>query len=139
MAAAADAIAVPQMLKYGYHPRTVYGVVVQASSLENMIIVSIAGAFAVNGERVRFYREIGYRLIALASEQTYRRVAYVIITLAAENRVPILDLRLICNERMDYANEIEPSGPDSPPMIASMPFSNCLAMAIWKRSSAVIR
>jgi 4-hydroxy-2-oxoheptanedioate aldolase len=31
----------------------------------------IAGAFAINGERVRFYREIGYRLIALASEQTY--------------------------------------------------------------------
>jgi 4-hydroxy-2-oxoheptanedioate aldolase len=31
----------------------------------------IAGAFAVNGERVRFYREIGYRLIALASEQAY--------------------------------------------------------------------
>ena len=34
----------------------------------------------------------------------------VIITLAAEHRVPILDLRLICNERGDYANEIEPSG-----------------------------
>jgi 4-hydroxy-2-oxoheptanedioate aldolase len=31
----------------------------------------IAGAFAVNGERVRFYREIGYRLIALASDQSY--------------------------------------------------------------------
>jgi 4-hydroxy-2-oxoheptanedioate aldolase len=31
----------------------------------------IAGAFAINGERVRFYREIGYRLISLASEQTY--------------------------------------------------------------------
>jgi 4-hydroxy-2-oxoheptanedioate aldolase len=31
----------------------------------------IAGAFAVNGERVRLYREIGYRLIALASEQAY--------------------------------------------------------------------
>ena len=34
----------------------------------------------------------------------------VIVTLAAEHRVPILDLRLICNERTDYANEIEPSG-----------------------------
>jgi 4-hydroxy-2-oxoheptanedioate aldolase len=31
----------------------------------------IAGAFAVNGERVRVYRGIGYRLIALASEQAY--------------------------------------------------------------------
>ena len=31
----------------------------------------IAGAFAVNGERVRFYREIGYKFIALASEQVY--------------------------------------------------------------------
>ena len=34
----------------------------------------------------------------------------VIISLAAEHRVPILDLRLVCNERTDYANEIEPSG-----------------------------
>jgi len=31
----------------------------------------IAGAFAVNGERVRYFREVGYRLIALASDQTY--------------------------------------------------------------------
>lgn len=31
----------------------------------------IAGAYAGNGERVRFYREIGYRLIALASDQVY--------------------------------------------------------------------
>lgn len=31
----------------------------------------IAGAFAVNGQRVRFFREVGYRLIALASDQTY--------------------------------------------------------------------
>ena len=35
----------------------------------------------------------------------------VIISLAVEHRVPILDLRLICSERIDYANEIEPSGP----------------------------
>ena len=34
----------------------------------------------------------------------------IIVTLAAEHRVPILDLRLVCNERTDYANEIEPSG-----------------------------
>jgi 4-hydroxy-2-oxoheptanedioate aldolase len=31
----------------------------------------IAGAFAGNGERVRFYRETGYRLIALATDQAY--------------------------------------------------------------------
>jgi 4-hydroxy-2-oxoheptanedioate aldolase len=31
----------------------------------------IAGAFAVSGERVRFYREAGYRLIALSSDQSY--------------------------------------------------------------------
>jgi 4-hydroxy-2-oxoheptanedioate aldolase len=31
----------------------------------------IAGAFAGNGERVRFYRKAGYRLIALANEQAY--------------------------------------------------------------------
>jgi len=31
----------------------------------------IAGAFAVNGERVRFCREAGYRLIALAHDQVY--------------------------------------------------------------------
>ena len=35
----------------------------------------------------------------------------VIIMLAAEHRVPILDLRLVCSEASDYANEIEPSGP----------------------------
>ena len=34
----------------------------------------------------------------------------VIISLAVEHRVPILDLRLVCSERNDYANEIEPSG-----------------------------
>ena len=33
----------------------------------------------------------------------------VIISLAAEHYLPILDLRLICNEKSDYANEIEPS------------------------------
>jgi hypothetical protein len=34
----------------------------------------------------------------------------VIISLAVEHRVPVLDLRLVCSERGDYANEIEPSG-----------------------------
>ena len=34
----------------------------------------------------------------------------LIISLAVEHRVPILDLRLVCSERTDYANEIEPSG-----------------------------
>jgi hypothetical protein len=34
----------------------------------------------------------------------------VIVTLGAKFQVPILDLRLICTERSDYANEIEPSG-----------------------------
>jgi GDSL-like Lipase/Acylhydrolase family len=34
----------------------------------------------------------------------------VIIRLAADHRIPILDLRLICSEPDDYANEIEPSG-----------------------------
>lgn len=33
----------------------------------------------------------------------------VIIRQAALNGLPILDLRLICNENSDYANEIEPS------------------------------
>ena len=32
----------------------------------------------------------------------------LIISLAVEHRVPILDLRLVCSERTDYANEIEP-------------------------------
>jgi 4-hydroxy-2-oxoheptanedioate aldolase len=31
----------------------------------------IAGAYAINGERARFYREIGYRFIALGSDQVY--------------------------------------------------------------------
>jgi len=31
----------------------------------------LAGAFAGNGSRVRFYREAGYQLIALASDQAY--------------------------------------------------------------------
>ncbi len=34
----------------------------------------------------------------------------VIITLGARFQVPILDLRLVCTEPIDYANEIEPSG-----------------------------
>ena len=31
----------------------------------------VAGAYAINGERARFYRGIGYRLIALGSDQVY--------------------------------------------------------------------
>ena len=31
----------------------------------------IAGAFAADGARVRFFREAGYRLIAVASDQNY--------------------------------------------------------------------
>ena len=31
----------------------------------------IAGAFAPGGERVRFYREAGYQLIALTTDQSY--------------------------------------------------------------------
>lgn len=34
----------------------------------------------------------------------------VIIRQAISNGLPLLDLRLICNEAADYANEIEPSG-----------------------------
>lgn len=34
----------------------------------------------------------------------------VIIRNAAATNVPVLDLRLVCNEKSDYANEIEPSG-----------------------------
>jgi hypothetical protein len=34
----------------------------------------------------------------------------VIIRQAILAKIPILDLRLICNEKQDYANEIEPSG-----------------------------
>jgi hypothetical protein len=34
----------------------------------------------------------------------------VIIRQAVLHSVPVLDLRLICNEKTDYANEIEPSG-----------------------------
>lgn len=34
----------------------------------------------------------------------------VIIRQAVLAKIPILDLRLICSERSDYANEIEPSG-----------------------------
>jgi hypothetical protein len=34
----------------------------------------------------------------------------VIIRQAVLAKIPILDLRLICNEKSDYANEIEPSG-----------------------------
>jgi hypothetical protein len=34
----------------------------------------------------------------------------VILRVAIERRLPVLDLRLICNEPADYANPIEPSG-----------------------------
>lgn len=34
----------------------------------------------------------------------------VIIRQAVSAKIPILDLRLICSEKDDYANEIEPSG-----------------------------
>lgn len=34
----------------------------------------------------------------------------VILRVAFENHLPVIDLRLICNEPADYANPIEPSG-----------------------------
>jgi GDSL-like Lipase/Acylhydrolase family len=34
----------------------------------------------------------------------------VILRVAFEHRLPVIDLRLICNEPTDYANPIEPSG-----------------------------
>ncbi len=34
----------------------------------------------------------------------------VILRVAFEHRLPVIDLRLICNEPADYANPIEPSG-----------------------------
>jgi hypothetical protein len=35
----------------------------------------------------------------------------VILRVAFEHRASVIDLRLVCNETMDYANPIEPSGP----------------------------
>jgi hypothetical protein len=34
----------------------------------------------------------------------------VIVRVALEHRIPIIDLRPVCNERSDYSNPIEPSG-----------------------------
>ena len=34
----------------------------------------------------------------------------VILRVAFEHHLPVIDLRLICNEPADYANPIEPSG-----------------------------
>ncbi len=34
----------------------------------------------------------------------------VILRVAFEHHLPVIELRLICNEPMDYANPIEPSG-----------------------------
>ena len=44
----------------------------------------------------------------------------IIIVLAAEHCIPILDLRLVCNEGSDYANEIEPSGKGGEKIAAAM-------------------
>jgi hypothetical protein len=50
-------------------------------------------------------------------DKTYQRIASVALTIfndtilrvAIEHRLPVIDLRLICNEDQDYANSIEPS------------------------------
>jgi hypothetical protein len=50
-------------------------------------------------------------------DKTYQRIASVALTIfndtilrvAIEHRLPVIDLRLICNEDRDYANPIEPS------------------------------
>lgn len=44
----------------------------------------------------------------------------VIISAAASEGLPILDLRLICNQKVDYANEIEPSGPGGAKIAAAI-------------------
>ena len=44
----------------------------------------------------------------------------IILVLAAEHCLPILDLRLVCNETTDYANEIEPSGKGGEKIAAAM-------------------
>ena len=50
-------------------------------------------------------------------DKRYQRIASVALTIfndtilrvAIEHRLPVIDLRLICNEDQDYANSIEPS------------------------------
>ncbi len=34
----------------------------------------------------------------------------VILYAAAKRSLPVIDLRVVCNQKTDYANEIEPSG-----------------------------
>jgi hypothetical protein len=53
------------------------------------------------------FSDISVQKIAVAALTVFNDV---IIRKAAVHGLPILDLRLICDETSDYANEIEPSG-----------------------------
>ena len=44
------------------------------------------------------------------SEDLAEQFNDVILRVAFEHHLPVIDLRLICNEPADYANPIEPSG-----------------------------
>jgi hypothetical protein len=52
------------------------------------------------------FEEAGLQRMAVAAETFFNDV---ILRCAFEQGVPLLDLRLICDERADYANPIEPS------------------------------
>jgi len=52
------------------------------------------------------YPEEGFQELAVTALSTFNDV---IIRAAVNHGLPLLDLRLICNDRSDYANPIEPS------------------------------
>jgi hypothetical protein len=52
------------------------------------------------------YPEEQFQELAVTGLSTFNDV---IIRAAVMHRLPLLDLRLICNDRSDYANPIEPS------------------------------
>ena len=52
------------------------------------------------------FDEPGLQRMAVAAETFFNDV---ILRCAFERRLPLIDLRLVCNERADYANPIEPS------------------------------
>ena len=52
------------------------------------------------------FDEPGLQRMAVAAETFFNDV---ILRCAFERHVPVIDLRLLCNERADYANPIEPS------------------------------
>ena len=86
----------------------------------NRMVESLSGTgrqFAVSTIYYPNFDEDAMQKIGCAALAVFNDV---IVSVAAQRKLPVLVLRLICTEKTDYANEIEPSGAGGAKIAAAM-------------------